>query len=162
MYISITTSFTTLQDQTQWNQFIVPASVTPPKGSNIPSPSSADKDLQIKGNLIWNGPPVSSALSIFGEDGVCSAQNPTCSEKQILAWNSINKIEPQFVNAQSGNFIPRSGGSIYMVKSVPIPSLTGADRPRPPLAPGGNINNSIQIDYNQKIRTLQAPPGAIE
>jgi hypothetical protein len=43
--------------QSRWQQFAIQAPVTPAAGSNIPNPSRADDDLQIRGNIIWNGPP---------------------------------------------------------------------------------------------------------
>jgi hypothetical protein len=147
--------------QTRWSQFAVQGPVTPPTGSNVPSPSSADRDIRIIGNLIWNGPPVSLKLPLYGEDGGCLETNPTCSRTVVSASNRINTIEPQFVNPAAGNFKPRAAGSIYRVVSTPIPAFPGTDRPKPPLAPGGDLKNLVPDDFYRKKRSASSPPGAI-
>jgi hypothetical protein len=144
----------------RWQHFIVQGPVTPPAGSNVPAPSRADENLQIKGNLIWNGPPESSDLPLLGEDGGCDASNPTCSAVQIRADNTLNKVEPALQDPDKGDFHPISGGNVYKVAAVAIPPFPGGDRPSPPLMPEGDLENEVTKDYGGALRPRMDIPGA--
>lgn len=125
---------------------------------NIPNPALSDENLQIKGNIIWNG----SANKWIGLDENSGGldTNPTCNIAQLKHDNVINSIEPQFVNAAGYNFHPSAGSNIYTSSSSGIPAFAGTDRPAAPLVPSGNLSNSIPRDYDGNLRTSSAPPGA--
>lgn len=126
--------------------------------SNIPSPALSDDNVQIKGNIIWNG----SANKWLGIDENTGGQdsNPTCNRAQLLSDNVINTIEPQFVNAASYNFHPATGSNIFTTSTFNLPAFTGTDRPAAPIIPLGNLSNSILRDYDGNTRTVSGPPGA--
>lgn len=125
---------------------------------NIPSPALSDENLQIKGNIIWNG-SVNKLLGIDESTGGLDS-NPTCNRAQLQSENRINVSEPQFVNAALYNFHPVSSGNIFGSVTYPVPNFGGTDRPSRPLIPLGNLNNSIPRDYDGNIRTATGPPGA--
>ena len=41
--------------QSKWQQFQIDGRIDPAPSSGVPSPSLADDDLRIAGNVIWNG-----------------------------------------------------------------------------------------------------------
>ena len=127
---------------------------------NIPGPALSDDNVQIKGNLIWNG----SAGKWFGIDENSGGQNsnPTCNLAQLQRDNYVNVTEPQFVNTLSFNFHPASGSNILAYPSLSIPGFTGTDRPLRPVIPLGNLVNTIPRDYDGNIRGLTDPPGAFK
>jgi hypothetical protein len=140
--------------QTQWQQFAFSPPQTPASDSNIPSPSRADTNLQIWGNIIWNGP---SDMSLSGD---YIPSTPTCSATQLVRDNTINTLKPQLVDPAHGNFQPVKGGNVFTAKVFPIPRFTGGDRPQPPLAPQGDLSNTVMYDYDGMPRTSPSPPGA--
>ncbi len=77
----------------QWQQFAVAAPRTPSAGSNIPSPARADDNLQIRGNVIWNG-PVGHPLGI---------ETPTLAA-DVAAHNAINTLRPVLVDPARGDY----------------------------------------------------------
>jgi hypothetical protein len=90
--------------QSQWQHFAIYGPRTPNGGTNIASPSTTDTNLQIKGNIIWNG---SADLSLgLGDDQGCLPSNPTCNATQLLADNRINTVQPQLNNPSGGDFRP--------------------------------------------------------
>ena len=88
--------------QSQWQHFTVLASHIPSDDSNIPSPAMTDDNLQIRGNLIWNGDS-DMPLGIAPETG-CQDDNPTCNLAQLLQDNLINTVEPQLANPENGDY----------------------------------------------------------
>jgi hypothetical protein len=125
---------------------------------NIPNPALSDDNVQIKGNIIWNG-SVNKWLGIDENTGGQDS-NPTCNRAQLMSDNTINTIEPQFVNASAYNFHPASGGNIFTSATFALPAFTGTDRPAMPLVPLGNLINSIIRDYDGNVRSASGPPGA--
>jgi len=66
----------------------------------------ADENLRIQGNVIWNG---DSTMFLGVEPNPdypagCQDDNPTCNATQLLADNAINTVEPQFKDADKGDF----------------------------------------------------------
>jgi len=108
----------------QWQHFTVAEPRTPSIGSNIPSPARADTNLQIRGNVIWNGPAGHS----LGIDS-----GPLASD--ILAHNAINTLRPVLVDPEGGDY--RLAASFALPNPVPLPTLPGGSPPpvTPPPAP---------------------------
>jgi hypothetical protein len=145
--------------QSQWQQFAIYGPQTPSPNSNIPSPARADTNLQIRGNVIWNG-PANHPLGIEDSDQGCQSSNPTCNQTQLQADNAINTIQPDLIDPANGDFRPVNGGNLYTARTFAIPDFPGGDRPQPPLAPEGNLQNQVGRDRNGTPRTSTGPPGA--
>ncbi len=64
-----------------------------------------DANLQIKGNILWNGDS-SLPLGIEESSEGCQPANPTCNAEQVRAENAINTLEPVFANPASNDFTP--------------------------------------------------------
>ena len=77
--------------QSQWQHFQVDGPLDPSAASGVPSPSLADDDLVIAGNVIWNGP----ADHFLGLGDGCADSNATCNNAQVLASNSINAVSAE-------------------------------------------------------------------
>jgi fibronectin type 3 domain-containing protein len=144
--------------QSQWQHFEIRGPVTPPAGSNVPSPSLVDVNLRIRGNVIWNG-PADHSLGLGSSTG-CAAGNATCNETQLLADNAINTVEPQLINPAAGNYRPQAGSNILGVTSYLPGNFGWSDAPTPPTAPAGNSNNVIGRDRDNTERTGAGPAGA--
>ncbi|MFM7677926.1 MAG: hypothetical protein ACKO83_03640, partial [Roseiflexaceae bacterium] len=143
--------------QSQWQHLSIAGPRTPSAGSNIPSPSRSDTNLQIKGNIIWNG---DVALSLgLGSDQGCLPSNPTCNEAQLRADNTINTLVPQLTNPASGNFRPLLGGNMMSLVGVSIPDFPSGDLPAIPGAASGNVDNSVTRDFGNSPRQ-NGMPGA--
>ncbi|MEI8083671.1 MAG: right-handed parallel beta-helix repeat-containing protein, partial [Actinomycetes bacterium] len=103
--------------QTAWQHFAIGAPITPPTGSGLPAiPALADDDLQIHGNVIWNGPA----------DMETGIDDPT-KRANLLATNWVNVMTPQLRNPAAGDFRPTVGGNIAGLTSPPIPTLSWSD-----------------------------------
>ncbi len=142
----------------QWQHFAIYGPRTPGAGTNIPSPARTDTNLQIRGNLIWNGSP-DMPLGIGDTEG-CRPSNPTCNETQLRADNTINVVQPQLVNPAGGNFHPTTGSNILSVTTFALPDFNWSDAPAPPSVPQGNLSNAVPIDRDGSARVGTAPPGA--
>jgi hypothetical protein len=125
---------------------------------NLPTPVLSDDNLQIQGNIIWNG----SSNKFLGIDENSGGQdtNRTCNRAQLLHDNIINTLEPEFVDTTVLNFHPKEDGTLFRATTYPIPDFSGGDRPQTPPVPLGNIVNVIPRDYDGKNRPSQTPPGA--
>lgn len=145
--------------QSESQHFTIPGPALPDNGTNIASPARTDVNLQIRGNVIWNGPP-SMALGIEDPDQGCQAVNLTCNAVQLLAENSINTLLPQLRDPAGGDFHPVPAGNVFSAKSYSIPDFSGGDRAQPPLAPEGNRMNGVSRDRDGIARNPSAPPGA--
>jgi len=145
--------------QSQWSHFAIYGAQTPSPGSNIPSPARCDTNLRVRGNLIWNG-PAGLPLGVEGSDQGCRPGNPTCTAAQLRADNGINTVQPQLVNPAGGDFRPVAGGNVLHATAYAIPAFPGGDRPRPPLAPEGDLSNRVPYDRDGVLRTGVGPPGA--
>lgn len=141
--------------QTAYGHFSVPGPTTPDASTGIPSPSRADTNLRIRGNVIWDGPQ-GHPVGIEGEDQGCQPANSTCNLTALQADNAINTIEPQL----SSNYRPVAGTSLYQATCFAIPAFSGTDRPTSPLPPQGELSNTVTTDRSGAARTGIAPPGA--
>ncbi|HMO17573.1 MAG TPA: right-handed parallel beta-helix repeat-containing protein [Oligoflexia bacterium] len=128
-----------------------------PSGSG-PTPAVADSNVQIKGNIIFNG-QVGKPLGIDESTG-CRSTNTSCNPNQLQADNSINIFEPSLINPESGNFRPTTAGNVYSYQGFPVPGFLGGDRISPPLAPEGVLINNITRDHTAQSRTENTPVGA--
>jgi methionine-rich copper-binding protein CopC len=138
--------------QSQWSHFAIAEPFIPKTGSNIPNPSLADDNLQIKGNIIWNG---STNLPLGIED-----INSTLTTAQLRSQNIINTIKPQLTDPENGNYRPLPGGNIYNYAAYPIPNFPSNDYPTKPLINPGNLSNNIKTDYEFNNRSGTGIPGA--
>ncbi|MCC7437545.1 MAG: right-handed parallel beta-helix repeat-containing protein [Armatimonadetes bacterium] len=129
-----------------------------PAESNAPNPALADDGLQIRGNVIWNGPPEHS-LGLGDESG-CQNSNPNCNQAQLLAQNSINTLKPDFIDPASLNFRLAAASAVRGVAAYPIPDFSGGDRPARPESPPGNFSNTVPRDATGAMRIGPQPPGA--
>lgn len=90
--------------------------------SGVPLPARADDDLQIRGNVIWNG-GVGMPLGIEANPDFpsgCQADNPTCNEAQIRADNAINTVEPVLNDPANGNYDHAPG---WTLETFAIPTF---------------------------------------
>ncbi len=145
--------------QSQYAHFSIQGPRTPGGASNLPNPVVTDNNLRIRGNILWNG-PTNLSLGIEDPSDGCQPSNPTCNESQLRADNSINTIEPQLINPAGGDFRPVIGGTTFAAATFGIPSFAGTDRPSPPLAPLGVLENTISRDFANVVRSSTTPPGA--
>lgn len=146
--------------RTKDTHFVFFGPQTAPAGTNIPSPVLSDDNLQIKGNIFWNG-PVDMPTGIDTDTG-CQPSNPTCNETLLRSQNAINTIQPQFVDAAHSNFLLVRGGNVYTAATYALPSFSGNDRQQHPLAPQGNLNNRLLRDVTGRQRQSLAPPGIFD
>jgi hypothetical protein len=145
--------------RTMYGHFVFFGPQTPPAGANIPGPVLSDDNLRIKGNIFWNG-PADLELGIDDTTG-CRPSNPTCNETLLRGQNTINTVQPQFVNPARGDFRPALGGNIFRAITYPVPDFAGNDRQARPLAPLGNLSNFIGRDISGRARLPLSPPGAL-
>ena len=134
-----------------YEHFAIYQARTPSTGTNIPNPATTDTNLQIRGNLIWNG-PADLPLGIGGSDRGCADSNPTCNQAQLLVENSINIIEPQLRDPSNGDFRPLDSGNVFSVSALAIPSFSGGDQPSTPAVPIGNLVNFVGFDRGAVAR----------
>ncbi len=133
-----------------------PRTATP--RSNIPSPVRADVNLQIRGNLIWNG-PADLPLGVGGDRGG-QPDNPICNAEQLRRENTINTVRPELVDPARGDFRPVPGGNVFSAVTYAIPGFSWGDAPARPLAPAGNLDNTVAADRDGAARVETGPPGA--
>jgi hypothetical protein len=125
-----------------------PPGVVSPQAFTIAAPfgsALSDTNLQIKGNVIVGA----ESLGI-GDDSGCSATNPTCNEGQLRAQNT-------FVAPQLGSDLRplAATGTLYTP-----PDFSWSDAPSPPLAPAGELSNSVTVDRNGAVRGSANAAGA--
>jgi hypothetical protein len=138
--------------RSQWSHISVEGPYYPSPESNIPSPSRADNNLQIKGNIFWNGP---STLPL-GVEGV----KTLLKTSQLRSQNYFNSFKPQFLDLVKGDLRPRKNSNLYRVKSYPLPNFLGNDLPLKPKLSHGNLINIVTWDFYNRSRKLNNPPGA--
>ena len=143
----------------EYQHFAIYGPRAAPGGSGLASPQRTDTNLRIAGNIIWNGGP-SMPLGFGSDEEGCADANPTCNAALVLANNQINTIQPQLLDPDAEDFRPSSGGNIEGLSSTTIPNFAGGDRPTPPLAPQGNLGNTVGSDRGDESRSGSNPPGA--
>ena len=145
--------------QSQWQQFAIFGPRQPSVGSNIPFPATTDTNLQIRGNLVWNGGP-DMPLGIEDPSQGCQDSNPTCNAAQLRRDNTINMVEPQLVDPSGGDFRPVAGGNVFSVPTYAIPDFGWTDVPTLPPVPQGDLDNRILLDRDGQTRPWPGIPGA--
>lgn len=135
-----------------WGQFVIQGATAVPAELNVPTPSRADDDIRIAGNVIKNG---ADGLAINDGDG-CQDSNPTCAEAIVRVNNAINSWMPTFVDAAGGNFTPT--GQLATTSGVAIPDFSWSDVPGGIWEGGGQ--NSIPTTKTGAIRNGWGRPGA--
>jgi hypothetical protein len=123
--------------------------------SNVPVPVRADDNLQIRGNIIWNGGELMPLGIEASPDFLagCQPDNPTCDEAQLRADNAINTLEPQLIDPASGDYRLAEG---FTTTLYPIPDFTW-DLP----VPQGDVSNSPYILAVPGASWAAAPTAAI-
>ncbi len=141
--------------QSQWQHLQIdgPRSST---GGNLPSTLHADTNLQIRGNIIWNGTS-SMSLGVGGE--ACLDSNPTCNVTQLLTDNDFNTVQPQLISPSTGNFRPVAGGNVFANAGFDIPDFSPTEFP-PIAIPLGNVVNDVLFDRDGNSRNSSFIPGA--
>ncbi|MDO8388939.1 MAG: right-handed parallel beta-helix repeat-containing protein [Actinomycetota bacterium] len=119
--------------QSQWQHFAVHGPSTPPDDSGAPSPSLADDDLRIIGNVIWNG-SADMPLGV-GDDSGCGAANPTCNESQLLNDNQINTWQPQLRDPGNGDYQLTAESAAARPAAAAVPEFVWTDAPAGVSAP---------------------------
>lgn len=149
---------------TRYSPFTINGSLSPPSHTrNIPTPSTTDDNLVIRGNIVWNMPlePAGLIGDNNGSGNIgCQPSNLTCNESQLMADNHINAFEPALINPSGGDFRPISAGSVISATTFAIPDFTWSNAPTTPPVPSGTLSNSVVEDYNRSPRTGSSPPGA--
>ena len=93
-------------------------------GSNVTVPTLFDADLQIRGNLIWDG-DAEHGTGLGGEDSGCRADNLTCNNDQYLADNSINRFYPELIAPEVGNYaLTPATAAALAAQRVAIPAFS--------------------------------------
>ncbi len=141
--------------QSQWQHLEVSGPRTNPASSHVPN-VVADENLQIRGNIIWNGP---SDMNLGVGGSSCGDNNPTCNETQLLSENKFNALQPQLINPAGGDFRPLEGGNVFSQSGVEIPDFDSADLP-PLNAPQGTLMNLVLLDRDGNARNQNLTPGA--
>lgn len=113
--------------QSQWQHFAVHGPSAAPGGSGAPTPSLADDDLRISGNIIWNG-SADMALGL-GDSSGCSPTNPTCNETQLRRDNRINTWQPQLRDPAHGDYRLTPESAAARPAPVAVPSFVWTDAP---------------------------------
>ena len=145
--------------QSEWQHLAVRGPGTPSPGSNIPSPAKTDANLQIRGNLIWNGPP-NHPLGVEEPGEGCQPSNPTCNASQLRRENTINAIEPALIDPDHQNFRLARKHDVSAVLTYAIPDFSWTDAPARPSVPSGTLSNSVPVDRDGHKRSPSGPPGA--
>ncbi len=141
--------------KSQWQHFQISEPFQNPLTSRVPNPALADDNLQIRGNLIWNG---DAGMPLGIEDSLaCQNSNITCNAAQLLSGNSINNILPQVADPSTGNFHP-TGSWMGSVSSAAIPDFPAWNVSNVPV---GTISNLITTDFDSIPRSANNPPGAL-
>ena len=144
--------------ETTSSQFVFDMPKQALQHASCPKPANTDNDLQIKGNIIWNG-TLAKPLGITATSGA-QPSNPTCNATLLNSGNSIHKQEPLLANPDNGDFHPATGGAIVTTSIFPIPDFIWSDLPSKPKEPLVGLSNIIATDFEGASRTNVFIPGA--
>lgn len=114
-----------------------------PTVSGIPSPQHSDIELEIKGNLIWNGAQ-SHPLGIEGPNEGCQPSNTSCNEIQLRSENFINVVEPELNAPADGDLRPKAGSAFLTLSPAVLSPFTS--RSPDETTPEGIISNLFTRD----------------
>lgn len=121
-------------------------------GVNAPSPALSDTNLQIRGNVFWNG-GLETTLGVGDEEG-CRESNPTCNPAQLTADNAFNTLNPQL----GTDF--RAGASLAPRAAIALPDFDWANLPSRPSIPQGTLQNTVTRRRDGSGRSGADRPGA--
>jgi len=143
--------------QSQWQHFTIfgPYSGTTQIDSNVLVPTLADQNVQIRGNIIWNG-PADHPLGIEDTSAGCQDSNPTCNAAQLRANNYLNTLEPQLVDPAAGNFQPLQGGNLLTATTYALPAFPVWDG-FTPTVPAGTLTTTVTYDRLGNVRVGRIP-----
>lgn len=148
--------------QTYYSHFVVYAAPRRPANyPHLPENIATDQNLQIRGNVVWNGPK-EHLLGVEAAHFGCRPDNPTCNERQLWAENAINIVEPQLVNPAAGDFRLKANAALFDVQTFAPPDFTWNDAPTRPLLPPGTLSNSLTRDRNNTARAALLTVGAYQ
>jgi PKD repeat protein len=133
-----------------WSQFAVAPPMLPPEGSNVPSPSYADENLQIRGNVISNG-PVTHPLGL---------EHSRLDEAAVRSDNAINTIGIALADPTDGDYHPVPG-SLGCVTLARLPPFPGDDPVLSPPEPVGDLDNMVPCDRDGALRAGRDVAGAL-
>ncbi len=142
--------------KTQWQHITVQVMAATRPGTNVPGEyANADVDLNVKGNIFWNGDSTMS-IGIESDSTQCATTNPTCNLPQLLADNAFNTINPQ-VAALTGR--PGNGAALSSFTKLwsPIPAWTSWEGPLG--EPAGSSDNAVLKDADGEMRAGRDVPG---
>ncbi len=140
--------------QSEWQQIQVDGPLQPTASSGVPSPSLADDDLRIEGNVIWNG-PVDHPLGVG--DG-CADTNATCNGAQLRAANAINTIQPRLRDPANGDYMLADESRAQLTAAVDVPAFIWDGTP---LAVPVLVQEAdVSTDFAGVARVDGGPPGA--
>jgi len=137
-------------------QFSSRDETTPPSGTNVPNPSVGDKNIQIVGNIIWNGGSGSTKALGIGDSG----EGRLSSGYVSMSDNEINTIEPQFTSVASSEFSLPATSNVRTKSSIAIPDFSWSDAPSTPAPPSGTLSNSVTKNRAGTTRSTPDHPGA--
>lgn len=138
--------------------FGISGPVRPARNSRIPSPARADDNLQICGNVIWNGSrdmplidPVEKCWHLYTRS--------TYSQSLLRRHNAINTrcFELADPGRGDGRLVAVRGAKF---RSCVIPDFTWTDAPVRPRVPPGEYSNAIIRDITGQQRRKGGIPGA--
>jgi hypothetical protein len=157
VYIYNNILYNPLPFRSEWQHFEFTGPWSGNTNPHIPWPAVTDSNLQIRGNILWNGPP---GLELGIWDGTaCQPDNPTCNATLLEAQNHINQFAPQLANPAGGDFRPVATGNVHLATAFAIPPFPD-DAPLAPLEPAGALSNSVPRDRAGYGRYQDGPPGA--
>lgn len=157
VYVYNNVLYNPLPFRSTWQHFEFTGPWSANTNPNVPWPATTDENLQIKGNVLWNGPP-SLDLGI-GPGTACQPGNPTCNAALLTAQNHINQFAPQMVDPAAGDFRPVASGNLLQATAYAIPPFPD-EAPLTPAEPAGSLSNSVPVDRAGSIRVQAGPPGA--
>jgi hypothetical protein len=157
VYIYNNVIYNPAPQQTTYGHFVIYGPKAKPAAFlNMPETLLTDQNLQIRGNVIWNGPS-NQQLGIELPDRGCQSSNPTCNAAQLQADNTINVIEPRLVNPANGDFHLAPDSNLAKALAFAIPDFSWDDAPPVEI---GDLRNSISNDRDNRARGLANAPGA--
>ena len=139
--------------------FIVYGPQMPAANSHIAAPAQLDTNLQIRGNIVWNG-EADRKLGIEYTTVGCQATNPTCNDKQLRADNVINLFEPKLIDPTRGNYRPAADGRVIAARTFTMPEFDWLDVPTTPNVPRAGLSNTVARDRVGLARGAASIAGA--
>jgi Right handed beta helix region len=156
VYIYNNVLYNPAPQQTTYGHFVIYGpKAKPPAFLNMPETLSTDQNLQIRGNLIWNG-PTDQQLGIELPDRGCQSTNSACNTTQLQVDNTINVVEPKLLNPSLGDYHFAPDCNLDKAKSYPIPDFSWGDAP--PVGVG-DLSNAIGKDRDNRSRSRTNAPG---